>query len=78
MNQSPREKISKVEIEPLLSYMNNIDVKLQEAYGPTVAVELRMRLIGQFSQLVRARIKELIQEWKAQNPKSKRKPFDKS
>lgn len=77
MNQSSREKISKDEIEPLLSYMNNIDVKLQEACGPTVAVELRMRLIGQFSQPVRDRVKELIQEWKAKNPKSKRKHSDK-
>jgi hypothetical protein len=72
-----RDKISKAEIEPLLSYMNSIDVKLQEASGPTVAVELRMRLIGQFSQSVRDRVKELIKEWKTKNPKSKRKPPDK-
>ena len=53
-----REKISKTEIEPLLTYMKNIEVQLQEACGPTVAVEMRMRLIGQFSQPIRDRIKE--------------------
>lgn len=72
-----RDRISKAEIEPLLSYMKNIEIKLQEACGLTVAVELRMRLIGQFSQSVRDRVKELIQEWKAKNPKSKKKPSDK-
>jgi len=72
-----KEKISKAEIEPLLSYMNSIDVKLQEASGPTVGVELRMRLIGQFSQSVRDRVKELIKEWKTKNPNSKKKPSHK-
>lgn len=72
-----RDKISKAEIESLLSYMKNIEVKLQEACGATVAVELRMRLIGQFSQTVRDKIKELIKAWKLKNPQSKKKPSDK-
>ena len=72
-----REKITKTEIEPLLTYMRNIEIQLQEACGPTVAVEMRMRLIGQFSQPIRDRIKELINDWKIKNPQSKNKPSNK-
>ncbi len=72
-----REKISKTEIEPLLTYMKNIEVQLQEACGPTVAVEMRMRLIGQFSQSIRDRVKQLVKDWKVKNPQSKNKPSNK-
>jgi len=61
------QKTSKAEIEPLLTYMRSIEIKLQEARGPAVAVKMRIRLIGQFSQTIRERIKEIIKEWKAKN-----------
>ena len=68
-----REEISKTDIEPLLAYIRNIQVKLQEVCGLTVAVELRMRLIGQFSKPVRDKVEELVKQWKVKNPKSKKK-----
>lgn len=72
-----REKISKTEIEILVSCISNIEGQLEQACGAAVAVEMRMRLIGQFSQPIRERIKELIKEWKIKNPQSKNKPSDK-
>jgi hypothetical protein len=48
--------------------MRTIAIKLKEAPGPAVALEMRIRLIGQFSQTIRESIKEIIKEWKAKNP----------
>lgn len=67
-----RKKISQTEVEPLLAYIKNIELKLQEASGLTVAIELRMRLIGQFSQLVQDKVKELVKKWNTKNPKAKK------
>ena len=59
-----REKTSKIEIESLLLCIQNIELKLGEASGPTVAAELRMRLIGQFHQSVKDKVKELAKKRK--------------
>jgi hypothetical protein len=65
-----REKIFKAEIEPLLTYMRSIEIKLQEACGPIVAIEMRMRLIGQFSEPVRDKI-ETRQSIESRTPNPK-------
>ena len=39
--------------------IDNIQLKLNDAAGISVAIELRMRLIGQLSEAVRSKLKEL-------------------
>jgi hypothetical protein len=65
------------EINSILSNINNIQCKLDSATGATVAVELRMRLIGELSEQVRKKLKGVVtiefEERKKENSQAKRK-----
>jgi len=64
------------EIGAMLTNLNNIQLKLEAASGAAVAVEMRMRLIGQLSEPVRDKLKELVNVYKASN-KLKKTPSNK-
>ncbi len=55
------------EIGAMLTNLNNIQLKLEAASGVAVAVEMRMRLIGQLCEPVRDKLKELVNAYKASN-----------
>ena len=59
------------EIDAILSNFRHVQCKLNEASGTAVAVEVRMRLIGQLSEEVRNSLTEIV----AKSPK-KRKSSD--
>ena len=44
----------------IVTHLNNIQAKLDEAAGGAVAVEMRMRLIGELDWQVRAKLTELV------------------
>lgn len=60
----------------VITHLNNLQLKLDEACGGAVAVELRMRLIGELCKKVRDKVKELVTndhlERAKKNPKAKR------
>lgn len=64
----------------ILSILGNAELKLNEAAGPALGVEVRMRLIGEMSKEVRDRLKELVlqdyKERKKENPKAKKESSD--
>ncbi len=64
------------EIGAMLTNLNNIQLKLEAASGAAVAVEMRMRLIGQLCEQVRDKLKELVNTYKASN-KPKQPPSNK-
>lgn len=55
------------EIGAMLTNLNNIQLKLEAASGGAVAVEMRMRLIGQLCEKVKNKIKEIINTYKSNN-----------
>lgn len=67
-----RDNIPKSEVEQLIICMKNIEPSVQAASGLAVAVEMRMRLIGQFSDLVRKKLVTLVKHGKVQIPKGRK------
>jgi len=64
MQNQPIKKrlITQGEMEPMLSNLNHIQGELDQAAGAVVAVEIRMRLIGQLCEPVREKLKEIVQK----------------
>jgi len=64
----------------VLLILGNAELKLNEAAGPALGVEVRMRLIGEMSKEVRDKVKELVlqdyKEYKKGNPKAKKESSD--
>lgn len=50
------------EMIQITGLFNNIKFKINEALGPAVTLEIRMRLIGQFSNSIRDKLKELYKK----------------
>lgn len=59
---SKKHKITQEQMLAKVSSLDNIQLKLESAAGKAVAVETRMRLIGQWSELVRNELKELVRK----------------
>ena len=69
-------KMTEGNITAMLSSFNDIQLKLNEAAGQAVMVEVRMRLIGQLSKEVRSALKEVVEKHRRENPKASKSPRD--
>ena len=57
---SKKQPLTQAKINSALQTIDNNQLMLNEASGKAVSVELRMRLMGQFSQPIRNKVKELV------------------
>lgn len=61
-------KIETTQINPILNSLYAIQSQLNKAAGTAVAIEMRMRLIGQFSSRVRDLLKDLVSIHNTEHP----------
>ena len=64
------------EITSMIRPFSDIQLKLNEAAGLAVMVEIRMRLIGELSKEVRNALKEVVEKYRQETHKCKKSPKD--